>query len=261
MTGIAALPKQARSCTRWSQPTLPLALPDDEVHVWCAWLDQPTPLRERLAYVLSPDETARAQRCHASRDRNRFMVGRGVLRSILGRYLEVLPEHIRFRYGAHGKPELDDVSASLSFNLSHTEGLALYVCARRPRVGIDVERIRAVPDWEDIARQFFAAEECVSLQSLTPQERPLGFFSIWTGKEAYLKATGQGLSQPLDQTVVKPACGQEQPRMLRLASHPTAHLRWSLRAVATPPGYVGALAVEASDIHLKYLCWPHSPLQ
>ena len=135
-------------------------LASDEVHSWCASLDVAPETSARLYATLTPDERTRSARFHFERDRERFIVARGVLRDLLGRYLQVEPGKIRFVYNAFGKPDLGPEFANrLKFNLSHSAGLALIAIATASDVGVDLEYIRAQSDYADIARRFFSADE------------------------------------------------------------------------------------------------------
>src|SRR5437867_6923470 len=133
------------------------SLASDEVHSWCASLDVPPEICDHLYATLAPDEQARSARFKFERDRRRFVVARGVLRDLLGRYLQTEPSQIRFVYNAFGKPDLSpEFGSRLKFNLSHAAGLALIAIATGSDVGVDVEYIRAQPDYADIARRFLS---------------------------------------------------------------------------------------------------------
>src|SRR5437899_7045594 len=103
-------------------PPLPSSfqLASDEVHSWCASLDVPLETSARLYATLTPDERGRSARFQFERDQQRFIVARGVLRSLLGRYLQIEPSQISFDYNEFGKPDLSPEFANrLKFNLSH----------------------------------------------------------------------------------------------------------------------------------------------
>ena len=154
-----------------------------------------------LKQVLSADEHARAERFYFQKDRERFMVARGLLRTVLGRYLNQEPSQLRFCYSPYGKPALATGSGrnTLRFNVSHSHGLALYAITCGRELGVDVELIRPeLPD-EEIAERFFSFQEVSGLRALPPNMRLEAFFNCWTLKEAYIKARGEGLSLPLDQ--------------------------------------------------------------
>ena len=237
-------------------PSSHLALPDDEVHIWHVALDDPVLGLEKLEQTLSTDECMRASRFHFERDRRHFVVGRGMLRSILGLYLKTEPEKLRFSYGVYGKPSLLDDSGdnTLRFNLAHSHGLAIYGFVRNREIGIDLEYIYRIPDIDQIAERFFSKYENSVLRKLSTDEKQEAFFNCWTRKEAYIKATGNGLACPLDQFDVSLMPG-EPARLLRVNGDKKEASRWSLEALTLDPGYVGALAVAGHDWQVRHWKW------
>jgi len=207
-----------------------------------------------LLRTLTLDERARARRFRFPRDRDRFIVARGVLRAILGRYLGVDPGRLRFRYSPYGKPALAGPfeDEGIRFNLAHSQGIALYAVSRGREVGIDVEYVRADLADERIAERFFSPREVATLRAVPAEQRREAFFHCWTRKEAYVKARGEGLSLPLDQFDVSLAPG-EPAALLSTPGDPPEVTRWSLQALNPGPGYVAALAVEGNGWRLR--CW------
>ena len=238
----------------WAPPLGTLTLGSNEVHVWQAALDVKASDVQRLQQILSPDERARAGRFYFRKDREHFIVARGVLRVILGRYLGMDPNQIRFSYSPHGKPALagDSRRNAFHFNLSHSHGLVLYAFTRARELGIDIEHIR--PDFasEQIAEHFFSHREVAALRALPAPKQTEAFFNCWTRKEAYIKARGEGLSLPLDQFQVSLVPG-EPAALLSTNGDPQETSRWSLQTLDPGHGYVAALAVERRDWRLK--CW------
>lgn len=238
----------------WRPPPMVVTPADDEVHVWRASLDQPAAYRQWLLPTLSPEELTRAEHFYLVRDRERFIVGRGVLRAILGAYLSVPPRQLLFEYGYYGKPALrrPPGAETLQFNVSHSAGLGMYAVTRRRAVGIDLERIRPILQLEQLAARWFTGEEERQLRALPPEQQRQGFFRCWTSKEAYVKARGEGLSLPLDQFVV--AVRPDDPlALLTTNAGPAETARWTLREVVVDPDYVAAVAVEGYDWRLA--CW------
>src|SRR5208282_2181592 len=119
------------------------------------------------------------------------------LRVLLGHYLGVAPGGIEFSYGPKGKPRLA-APVDVRFNISHSGGLALFAFTLDCEIGVDVEHIRPLRDMQEIASRFFCAEEATELMSLPAHGREQAFYLCWTRKEAYLKAVGEGLSEPID---------------------------------------------------------------
>jgi 4'-phosphopantetheinyl transferase len=211
------------------------------VHVWRASLDQGEAVVKDLEQTLSLEEMGRADRFHASVHRRDFVVGRGLARAILGRYLRVSPERFEFAHNAYGKPFLPD--SPIKFNLSHAGRLALYAVARGREVGVDIERIRSDFDCEAIAERFFSERERGMLRALAPESRHRGFFYGWTRKEAFIKAIGQGVSFPLDQFDV--ALAPDTPAaLLRIRGDAQAAAPWRVLDLDVADGYAAALVVE-----------------
>jgi len=241
-------------------PSLPSSfqLAADEVHSWCASLDVRPETSARLYATLSPDERTRSARFQFERDQQRFIVARGVLRDLLGRYLQTQPSQIDFVYNAFGKPDLSpEFGNRLKFNLSHSAGLALIAIASASNVGVDVEYIRAQSDYADIARHFFSAAEVDYLIALPSHLYAEAFLSCWTKKEAYLKACGEGLAIPLNSfSVPRTTDRAPTPEDLCVASKDIVPAnRWSLYILRPAPGYAGALAIEGSGWRLSQWQW------
>lgn len=238
-----------------------MLLPAQKVHLWQVSLLQSQDCLARFAQTLSPDEHARAQRFHFERDRRRYIVGRGVLRDILARYLDRDARQITFTYTERGKPYLpaEPSMPDIRFNLAHSSELAIYAFASKQDVGVDLEYIHPVPELDQIAAHFFSAAEYQAIRSLSGGQKQLGFFNCWTRKEAYLKALGDGLSKPLDQFEVSLAPA-DPARLLRVGGDEQEAQRWSLLALNLDQNdYVGALALRDpafSSHSVEIFSWP-----
>ena len=211
--------------------------------------------------LLSPDEHERAARFHFDRDRNHFIVARGLLRQILGRYADLPASAIRFLYGPFGKPYMADSAgqAKPEFSLAHSGDWALAGFTQGRMIGVDLEQVRALTDHHDLAQSNFAPAEAASLLEL-PEELQLdGFFACWTRKEAYVKALGLGLSLDLSSFLVS-VNPREGAEMVPASETAKSHHLQSLNPLG---GYWAAAAVETttapSDLP-KLLFWKHSEL-
>ncbi len=220
----------------------------DKIHVWHAALDREEAFVGELKATLSLEERARADRFHFANDRNRFVVARGLLRQLLGRYLRESPSDLEFSYAQHGKPFLSGASAAsgLSFNLSHSSGLAVYAVARKRNLGIDVEHVQPHSSGDDIAERYFSAREVSDLRRLPAEARADGFYRCWTRKEAYLKATGMGLQIPLDSFAVSVSPEADAQFLSGVAPC------WQLAAYQPAEGYVAALVYDGAPCGIKY---------
>jgi 4'-phosphopantetheinyl transferase len=219
------------------------------VHVWPVSTHAPAAVTEQFWFLLAPDETDRAGRFRFDHLRRSFILARGALRVLLGRYLNIAPGGIEFGYGSKGKPALA-APHRLQFNASHSGDLALFAFTTDCEIGVDVERIRPIPDTEDVAKRFFCAEETAELMALPAGQREHGFFLCWTRKEAYIKATGEGLSTPLDafRVTLQPS---EPAGMVHLERDPIAAQAWTLHDLTPAPGYAAALAYRDSPRPLE----------
>jgi len=243
----------------WRPPAHNLVLASNEVHVWRASLKQPSMTVHNLAQTLSKTESAKASSFYFKADQRRFIVGRGVLRQLLSLYLDIEPHQLLFRYSSSGKPYLDGKfnANKLKFNLSHSNELALYAFTVGREVGVDLEHLRRLPDMDDIAARFFSERENTELRAIPDHDKLLAFFTCWTRKEAFLKATGEGLSYPLNHFDVSLTPG-EPPKLLRVKGEPQASARWSLRDLKPAPQYVGTVVAEGDDWHVKHWQWHRS---
>jgi 4'-phosphopantetheinyl transferase len=243
----------------WLPPPPNLTLSSNDIHLWGATLDQPALWVQQLAQPLSEEERRKAECFHFEQDRKRFIVGRGVLRTILGLYLGTEPNRLEFCYGHHGKPYLAERfgEGALRFNLAHSYELALYAFTRGREIGVDLEYMRYMPDAEQIAASFFSARENAILHALPTSQKQEAFFNCWTRKEAYIKAIGNGLAQPLDKFDVSLAPG-EPACLLNVEGAPEEASRWSLKALTPAPGYVAAMAVEGHNWRLTYWQFPEA---
>jgi 4'-phosphopantetheinyl transferase len=213
------------------------------VQVWAGWLDLTGDGASGIWSTLSSQERERAGRFAFERDRARFIAARGLLREILGSCLGAEPGGLEFAYSAKGKPSLGGgfASSGLEFNLAHSGSLAVFAVARHGVVGVDVERIRAIPDLSALGQRFFSHREYAEMRKLSDEDAVRRFFRIWTRKEAWLKATGEGISGlPSSIEVFGPLaedslCGGPQES--------SCGTRLCLHALAPAPGYLGALAV------------------
>lgn len=221
----------------------------DGIHVWHAALDRDENVMSQLAATLSPDEKARADRFRFAKDRNHFTVARGLLRELLGAYLQQDPSSLEFSYGQHGKPALagKHASSGLCFNLSHSFGMAVYAFAEKRNLGIDVERVQQDSAGDDIARRFFSPREVSDLRSLPQESRPEAFFRCWTRKEAYIKALGTGLHTPLDSFSVSLLPNQPAQFLGGVDSC------WHMAAFHPAEGYAAAVVYDGGNYSIRYV--------
>jgi 4'-phosphopantetheinyl transferase len=240
-------------------------LPDDEVHVWLVDLIAWEKAADSLLELLDSEERKRAARFKFPGPRNQFVISRALLRRALGRYLGIEAREVRFRTTKNGKPELaadsglssDDLrSYHLRFNLSHTDGATVFAITRHRQVGVDVERIRMDTNAMELAERFFSRPEVHWLRAQPASEQIPAFFTCWTGKEAYIKAHGEGLSMPLSSFGVLPVAGGASSKLqLEVYDDAQEARRWSIWQLEPGSGLRAALAVEGESCRVRLGQW------
>lgn len=239
---------------RFHNPPWRLGLAIDEIHVWLAALDQPPIPLATLAATLTADERERGARFRFSEHRDRFIAGRGLLRELLGRYLDQPAAALRFEQGAHGKPALAsaDAGAKLHFNLSHSSDRVLYAVAHR-EVGVDLERLDRSVNHAAIIEKMCTPRERAAFQTLPAERLQSAFFACWTRKEAIAKALGGGLASGLRTLEV---CCRTDARADGGASVWDGQGReWSILDLEPGSGWIGALAAMGTDWRWRGWRW------
>jgi 4'-phosphopantetheinyl transferase len=240
------------SCGQGHFYSRPDALVPGELHLWAARHDgrRGAPAAE----LLSPAELARAARLMRESDGDRFIHSHAFLRRVLAGYIGIAPSEIDFAIGKWGKPQISDHQRSqpIEFSLSHSVDVTLVGVASGFPVGVDVEAVRRVDDYEGLAERFFADTEYRALRSLPELDRLRGFFACWTVKEAVVKALGTGLSTPLKAFEV--ALGADptvRGAELDEAGHPGE--QWSVIRAEPFSGFMAAAAVPWPTAKVRWM--------
>ncbi|MGH9455851.1 MAG: 4'-phosphopantetheinyl transferase family protein [Terriglobia bacterium] len=236
---------------------------EGEVHVWLSNLSAACSVMSLMERTLSDDEVSRASRYLRKESRLEFTLGRGLLRLLLGSYLERDPGELKFTAGLHGKPEVtgDPKLCPVQFNVSHSHGAVLHAFSLGRRVGVDIERIRQDFSGHDVAQRFFSRREAAFISSQPEASQPKVFFTTWARKEALLKARGMGLSGSLDGTEIPQSA--EVPEMLvRIAEETGESSCWFVADLDAGANFAAALAVEGMNLKVTLRRWvgeePHA---
>jgi len=179
--------------------TTELKLNENEIHIWNIDLDMIKNSIASIGKILSEDEIVRANKFHFEADKERFICSRGILRLLINAYTKIPVKIITYTQNNFGKPELlksiNDIR--LNFNVSHSKNIFCLAFCRKEQVGIDVEIVKPISDYMQIAERYFSESELEKLKSLSEKDKLGGFYTCWTSKEAVIKLLGQGLSFPL----------------------------------------------------------------
>ncbi len=217
-----------------------LELPEDHVDVWAVDLARVGEEVSASAGLLSADELRRAANMRVESHRRHFILTRGALRSLLAGYLDADAAEIELPAGPHGKLALDP--PALRFNLAHSGELALIAASAHSELGVDLELMRPRADPLRVARGYFTPAESDVIEAAPAEERNALLYRLWVAKEAFVKATGRGLSASLKSFSVQLEPGP--PRLAEVAGDEAEARRWSLEELSVPPRYAAALVAE-----------------
>lgn len=235
---------------KWNPPPSDLYILCDEVHVWRIQLDLPICKVKSLEQTLCFDELSKANKFYSYTDQQRYKTSRGSLRKILSKYIDSEPSELQFAYSASGKPSLSSElnKGLLCFNLSHSNQYALCTVTLNRSIGIDLEYIHPAPDMLSMAKHYFSPDEYETLLSLPPDMRQQAFYSLWTLKEAYLKATGEGIEGLRDVEVI---LSPSDPMISVMDKNNKKEICWKIQLFTPADNYSAGLVVKGRD-DMKY---------
>jgi 4'-phosphopantetheinyl transferase len=238
----------------WPSPPSNLSIDAGAVHVWAWNYECSLDTLNRYMALLSADERSQMQRFRFERDRVRYSVSHAILRILLGRYLCVGPSSISFGQNGFGKPSLAQVWAvsGLTFNLSHTNHIALLAVAIDLAIGVDTEEVRPIEC--GTVERYFSDQERSSLATLKGSDWLEGFYNCWTRKEAILKAEGLGLNMRPDAFDVSLSPNVEAA-VLEVRANAGLTSNWHLVELRPAFGFVGALAINVVPSSVACYCF------
>lgn len=225
-----------------------LSLQPSQLHVWSVRKSDHENRLQKYWEILEDTEKERALSFRFGKDRDCFIIARGVLRNLLGTYLQMAPDQVTFQLGDHGKPYVNHPS-QIRFNISHSGDTILLGFVQKHRIGIDIEYTKRKVAVKKIAKLFFAEEEVTSLCRLDQAYHTQAFYNCWTRKEAFIKAVGSGLSFPLDQFVVS-LDSTKEATLIDTKWDKKEKYKWTLHTIEPRKDYIGAVSVKGnvSDI-------------
>lgn len=213
-----------------------------EVHFWLFDMDEIPQAHISWKRILSAEEVSRSNRYIFEKDRHRFIARRCLLRLLLGRYSGLNPAEISYNTNAYGKPSLP--SQPLSFNLSTSQNRVAFVFTLEKDIGVDIEQVRPLPDLSQLVELCFSLEEQSGLSALASNMQLESFFHIWTQKEAFIKAVGEGLNRPLKDFSV--SVNPNKPgRLLSFKDNGDETSQWKMFTASLEEGWRAAVCVRA----------------
>jgi 4'-phosphopantetheinyl transferase len=230
-----------------------MSIEDGSLDLWAATLDVDHARVDAYRAILDNRELARVDRLRREEDKRDYIVSHGILREVLGRYLDLAPRGVAFTYGPFGKPYVGEPGPErLEFNMSDSNGMLLIAVARGVAVGVDIEKHRPM-EFLKFARRFFTEAEAAALAELAGDELQRAFFRIWTCKESYVKGWGYGIQRNVGKFEVSVAGGRS--RLVRCEFDETAPDRWSLVDIDQIPRFAATVAIESPTAEHANLQW------
>lgn len=219
-----------------------------EAHVWRFGLDVPTAARAAWTDLLAPDEMAKFFRFRTDELRDRYLAAHARCRILLGAYLGKPPDVVAIDSGASGKPQLRH--AGWHFNLSHSRDQGMVALTRSAAIGVDVEYQAREVDREGISARYFSSAERTRLRMAPPKDRNEIFYRLWTTKEAWLKATGDGIVGGLDRVEFE-VSETFDVRLAMIFEDGRSVDEWTVRSFAVTGDFLGAVAIRAPGITVR----------
>ena len=251
----AALHHSALAELHWPPAPATPELGEGEVHVICVSLNVSADRLAQLEATLCSEELDRAAKFRFQDGKEFFVAARGLLREVLGHYLRMPPEHIEFRYNPSGKPELagDAANRDLHFNVAHSGADGVFAFTLRADVGVDLERVRAIPDMLQMVSFALSDSEKREWEKLESVEWRRAFFDCWARKEAFLKGIGEGLQRSPNEIEVP--LRQSQPdEALSIVDRGSRVDGWSLRSLSAGD-YAVAMAIKGQPTRVSRWAW------
>jgi 4'-phosphopantetheinyl transferase len=226
-------------------------LESNTVNTWFININDVQDKFEKFSNIISIDEKKRANKFHFKKDKNLFIMSRVVLRLLSGKYLNIEPETITFKYGKYGKPDFD-FDTNLKFNISHSGEMVILSFVLDYDIGVDIEKIKHDFDVLDIATNYFSKLEIEALKKAPKEKQSEFFYRCWTRKESFIKAKSIGLSFPLDQFSVS-INSDKQVDLLETKWDKNEFKSWSLFSFSPDSDYIGAISVNGKINNVKFL--------
>lgn len=234
--------------TTWKQQETAPQLLEKHIHLWRVNVSDFISRVSELAPILNAKEKTKAERFHFEKDRDNYIVSQACLRLLLSAYLNIPPNEVEFCEGAHGKPYLKQADG-FQFNLSNSHGCVIYAVTLNCEIGVDVEYSPKTVEFHKLATRFFTKSEADQLVKLEGDALRQAFFNVWTRKEAFIKAIGEGLSFPLKDFEVSV---KDPARIITIKDNELEAKEWFMQGFEPAKDYVSAVAVKKNIDSVSY---------
>lgn len=216
-------------------------LSNQDIHIWMIAINES---EETFFWsLLNDQEKEKANRYKISKPRREFIITRGLLKKLLGQYLSLNVIEINLEVTDHGKPFFKNAE-NIYFNISHSENLGVIAFTKNSEMGVDVEYMEEIKNYEDLVKRFFSKAEYEQFTKLKKNMQKKAFYTAWTKKEAYIKAIGYGFHHSLASFVVSFDQGHEEYKY--------ENVDWNLFTDEIKPGYMFSVMKKGMINKIEY---------
>lgn len=236
----------------WQKTPDSLNISKDHIDVWLCDLKQLSGDINNFYSILSEDERQRADKLKVEDKKKQYIITRGALRQRLGLLTNIDPKDFVFEYLEHGKPVLanNHQCADITFNVSHSNDLALIAVAQKQSIGVDIEKINHESDHQALITRFFSKAEQAEFQTMPDANKARAFCACWTRKEAFIKAIGNGITYGLDKFDVTVNPENQAPE---INMHKPSEETWSAFNLSINDEYMACLVSDRGSPSVR--CW------
>lgn len=183
--------------------------------------------------------------------RNRAVITKGLLRLLIGRYLNLNPGELVFSYNEFGKPFISDDNDGIQFNISHSDDMAVFAFTRSAEIGVDIEKVKVIDDMAGVMDLCFTEYEKNWFKTINDDSRVETFYKIWTIKEAFIKAIGRGFSfEPVDIELTKETSDQIMIRNITPGEF--SRKKYQVKTIEILPDFIVSVVYDGKKEIKKY---------
>lgn len=200
---------------------------------------------------LDETDTAQIQKLKFDYLRNRAVITKGLLRLLIGRYMNLNPGELEFSYNEFGKPFVYKDNNGIQFNISHSEDMAVFAFTRSTEIGVDIEKVKVIDDMAGVMNLCFTEYEKNWFKTINDDSRVETFYKIWTIKEAFIKAIGRGFSfEPVDIELTNETGDQIMIRNITPGEF--RRKKYQVKTMEILPGYIASVVYDGKKEIKKY---------
>lgn len=226
---------------------------DSRIDLWLTNLNLSHDVINKFEGYLDKADTGQIKKLKFEYLKKRAIITKGLLRLLIGNYLNLNPAELVFAYNEFGKPFINDNLNELQFNISHSDDMAVFAFSRSGEIGADIEKVKVIDDMQGVMNICFTGYEKDWFNDINAESRVESFYKVWTIKEAFIKAIGRGFSfDPKDVELTNESGNQMLIR--KINSNEFAGKKYRVKTIDGIPGYIISLVYE-QEKEIRQIKW------